>query len=99
LRYLIGRLWRNALRYALKGNLERTAVTVIGHTHTYGKHELAKGFIWVDGGDMQKDRGYLGITEQGAEHLWTLRQCRVEGEYVFLITQTKEVCNANDCHF
>ena len=67
-RHHIGIIWRNALRDALK----RNAVTVIGHTHTYGKHELAKGIVWVDGGDMQKDCDYLRITEQGVEHLWAV---------------------------
>jgi len=67
-RYHTGIIWRNALRDALK----RNAVTVIGHTHTYGKHELAKGLVWVDGGDIQKDRDYLRITEQGVEHLWAV---------------------------
>lgn len=64
-KYHTGIIWRNALRDALK----RNAVVIIGHTHTYGRHELAKGVIWVDGGDMQKDCDYLRITEQGVEHL------------------------------
>ena len=65
-RHHIGIIWRRALRDALK----RNAVTVIGHTHKYAKHELAEGVVWLDGGDMQKDRDYLRITEQGVEHLW-----------------------------
>jgi len=60
-----GIIWRNALVDALK----RNAVVIIRHTHTYSKHELAKGLVWVDGGDMQKDCDYLRITEQGVEHL------------------------------
>ena len=67
-RHHIGIIWRNALRDALK----RTAVTVIGHTHKYGKHEHAEGAGCVDGGDMQKDCDYLRITGQGVEHLWAV---------------------------